>query len=79
MQAIKSFQDLTNERGTLALQPRRQGVDVDTRLSEIRQNRLAVAAVRCQHLADLAMIAERPQGLLGHGVDRERRSERPHI
>ncbi len=48
-------------------------------LAKVGENRLAVAAIRCQRLADLAVIGEGLQGALGHGVDREGRRERLHI
>src|SRR5260221_1826669 len=70
---------LDKGRGTLILEPGGQRVDVDTRLGEAGQNRLAVASVRCEYLADLAVVAEGLEGTLRHGVDGEGRGESLHI
>src|SRR5689334_18156429 len=58
-------------RGAFVLKPGRQRVDVDARLGEAGQHRLAVAAVRRERPADRAMIAERLERALRHGVDRK--------
>ncbi len=79
MRSIRSFQDFTNDEAPFVLQLRGERVDVDTRLGEAGENRLAVAAIRRERLADLAVIGEGFQGALRHGVDREGRGERLHI
>src|SRR5207248_2166570 len=66
-------------RGAFLLQPDSECIDVDTRLGEAGQNFLAVAAVRSKYVADFAVIDERLQGLLRHGVHRERCGERFNI
>ena len=70
---------LDERRGALVLQPRRQRVDVDARLGEAGQNRLAVAAIRREHRADLAVVGEGLERALRHGVDGEGRGESLHI
>src|SRR5206468_8154175 len=61
--------------GSLVLEPSREGVDVDAGLREPRQHLFAVAAVGGQEGADVAVVGERLQGRLWHGVDRERRGK----
>ena len=75
MTAISSFQDLTNDFGPFVLELGGQGVDVDAGLGELGQHLLAVAAVRGQDRADLAVIGEGLQRGLGHRVHGERRGE----
>src|SRR5258708_10217341 len=75
-QVVPGFDE---RRGPLVLEPDGKRVDVDTRLGEAGQNRLAVTSVRCEHVADLAVVAEGLEGALRHGVDRERRGERLHV
>src|SRR5262249_11004915 len=70
---------LDEGRSALVLQPGRQRIDVDTRLGEGGENCLAVAAVPCERLAEVAVIAEGLQGALRHGVDGEGRGECLHI
>src|SRR5262249_26949666 len=66
-------------RGAFHLEPGGERIDVDPRLGKAGQNLLAVAAVRCEHVADLAVIAERFEGPLRHGVHRERCGKRLRI
>src|ERR1700691_1533482 len=63
----------------LVLEAGRKSVDVDSRLGETREHRLAVPAVRRQDIADLAVIPEGPEGTLRYGIDGEGRGERLHI
>ena len=72
-----SCQDLSKASLALLLEPGGQRVDVDPGLGELGQDPLGVAAVGGQRLADLAVVGEREQRLLGHRVDRERRREAP--
>jgi hypothetical protein len=62
--------------GALVLEPSREEVDVDTGGGEARKDVLTVAAVQGQRLIDGAVIGERVQGGLGHGVHREGRGKR---
>src|SRR2546428_309349 len=66
-------------RGALPLEPGSQRVDVDPRLGEAGENRLPIAGIRSEQLADLAMVGESFERAFGHGVDREGRRERLHI
>src|SRR5262249_41018689 len=52
-----------------------QGVAVDAGPGELRQHRLAVAAVYRQQGANLAVVSEGFQGAFGHGVHRESSGE----
>src|SRR5262249_44489478 len=54
--------------GPFVLQPGGQHVDVDSRLGEASRYRLAVASVRWEDLADLAMVPERLECGLRHRV-----------
>src|SRR5690348_16597782 len=65
-------------RRALVLEPGGQRVDVDTSLGEAGKYLLAVAAIRREHLTDLAMLVEGMQGAVRDGVDREGRGERFH-
>jgi len=57
------------------LKPGRQGVDIDTCLRELRQDFLAVTAVCRQEFTNFAVLRQRFQCALRHGVDREGRRE----
>src|SRR5580692_1246997 len=57
----------------------RQGIDVDSRLTELRQHFLTVTTVWGQDGADFAVIGEGLQCGFRHGVYRQGRSERLHI
>ena len=70
---------LDEGRGALVLQLGGERIDVDAGLGEAGENRLAVAAVRRERLADLAVLGEGLERALRHGVDREGRGERLHI
>src|ERR1700747_2541955 len=61
--------------GTFVLEPGGERVDIDTRLGEARQYCLAIASVRGEGRADLALVGEGLEGALRHGVDGEGRSE----
>ena len=79
MRAIRSFQDFTKDAAPSSCSRCGERVDVDARLGEAREHRLAIAAVRRQSIADLAVIGEGLERALRHRVDRERRGERLHI
>src|SRR5690242_12410543 len=66
-------------RGALVLQAVRESIDVDARLGEASEHRLAVAAISRHHLADLAVFGDGLEGAFRHGVYREGRGERPNI
>src|SRR5262245_8128545 len=58
-------------RGAFVLEARGQGADVHARLGEAGQDRLAVASVRGKRRSGFAVVGERLERALGHGVDRE--------
>ena len=62
---------LDKRHGTVVLQPRRQRIDVDACFGEAGQNSLAVASIRCEQLANVAVVSERLERVLRHGVDSE--------
>ena len=61
--------------GAFALQLVGERGDVEAGLGEARQHGIAVAAVGGHALADLAVLVERDQRLVRHGVDGERRRQ----
>ena len=77
--AISSFQDLTKDAAPSSCSRAASASTSIPALAKLGQHRLAVAAVRRQRLADLAVIAEGLERALRHGVDGEGRGERLHI
>src|SRR5215469_6168568 len=61
--------------GAFVLKANGEGVDVDPCLGKGGQDRLAIASVRSERGADLAMVAEVLEGALRHGIDGEGRGE----
>ena len=68
--------DFTNESAPSCWRRSASAVDVHAGGLERGQHLLGIAAVTRQRRADLAVIGERQQRLLGHRVDRQRRGER---
>src|SRR5581483_11453581 len=62
--------------GALFLELFGERVDVDSGAAELREHLLAIAAVRRQRRADLAVVGERMQSRLGYRVDGEGRGQR---
>ena len=61
--------------GAFFLEPRCERVNIDARFGKTGQNRLAIAPVRSEPRADVAMLAEGREGAFRHGVDGEGRGE----
>src|SRR5262249_61933495 len=76
---LKTVQGFAEGRGAFLLESKGESIDVDPRLGKAGQALLAVAAVRCERVADLAVIAEGLECPLRHGVHRERCSKLFHI
>ena len=65
--------------GAFVLELCAQVINVDARRRELVQHCFAVAAVGRHDLAEISMIREGFQSSFGHGVYRERRSQRLDI
>ena len=79
MQAIRSFQDLTKDAAPSSWSRAASASMSIPALAKLARTALAVAAVRCERVADLAVIGEGLERALRHGVDREGRGQRLHI
>ena len=79
MQAIRSFQDLTKDEAPSSCSRAASASMSMPALAKLGQHRLAVAAIRRERLADLAVIGEGLERALRHGVDGEGRGERLHV
>src|SRR5262245_43872463 len=79
-EAREEFPPRRDERaGAITLQLPGERVDVDAGAPEALEQILGIAAVGGQHRADLAVVGEREQRLLGHRVHRMRRRERLYV
>src|SRR5262249_59179593 len=67
--AEQVFPRLDERRGAVLLELQGEGIDVDPRLAEAADHRLAVATVPREERSDLTVVGEREQGLLRQRID----------